>query len=110
MSAQPLIEEARVKFTGLSAESFEEKEIGTKVTFTIAGTVSGHSQSQQSHEGMRRVQTIKVDRVLTGVDHAIDDVEEEQPSLYDTPSESEPDDETSSNVSDFTGPTFSSDD
>ena len=113
MTAQPLIDSARLKFSGISSEDFEDiPDIGETRTFTITAQCTKHIEEQMANEGTRKIANMKIEKILTGVDNRINDTPPAEPSLFDsTPSaDANGDDETPSNVSDFTGPTFSSDD
>ncbi|MDV8066411.1 hypothetical protein R4P64_07835 [Rhodococcus sp. IEGM 1366] len=132
MNAQPLIDSARLQFSGLSAEDFEDvPEIGEQRTYTILATCQSHTERAMANEGTRKSVNMKVVRVLSGVDKSIAEDAKAEPSLFDTPqgddtesedsdtdsdepdTESEGDDtdsadsETPSNVTAFTGPQFS---
>lgn len=114
MNAQPLIEEAHVKFAGSSAEMFDMEEVDTKVVFTVMGTIKGDSREKQTN-GVKRTMTVSITKVVRGVSEKIYEGDEEQPSLYDAPADGDggsdtADDETPSNVTDFTGPKFSAED
>ncbi|WP_047888554.1 hypothetical protein [Rhodococcus sp. ARP2] len=114
MNAQPLIDSARLQFSGLSAEDFEDvPEIGEQRTYTILATCQSHTERAMANEGTRKSVNMKVVRVLSGVDKSIEKEIEDQPNLFDSApdagGESGGEIETPSNVSDFTGPKFSSD-
>lgn len=110
MNAQPLIEEAHVKFAGSSAEMFEMEEVDTKVVFTVMGTIKGDSREKQTN-GVKRTMTVSITKVVRGVSEAIYEGDEEDPSLFDTQPDEEDDDESSSNVVGIgQGPQFSAGD
>lgn len=131
MNKQPLIEEARVKFTGLSSESFEMPDIGETRTFTVKATCTDQLRKDMKSEGERVSVTMKIDKVVEGVSQKINE-DSAEPSLFDTPEGSDDtesdesdtdsgdpdtesegeetdsgDSETPSNVKAFTGPQFS---
>ena len=115
MSA-PLIESARIKLSGLSEESFDDPaEIGEVRVFTVLASCTAHNQQSMANEGVRRSVTMKVERVLPGVDHTIEDDKPSEPSLFDTENvtvtktlTAVPDEPDSSDPPDeFKGPSFS---
>ncbi|MDV6273951.1 hypothetical protein R3Q06_10620 [Rhodococcus erythropolis] len=113
MTDQPLVEEARVKFTGLSSEYFDLPASGEQRTYTVLATRTDKHEKRMATEGDRVTVTMKIDKVVEGVSEKIHETDEE-PSLFDSAipvpeSDGGSDDETPSNVTDFTGPTFSSD-
>ena len=130
---QPMIDSARLKFTGISSEDFEDiPEIGEIRVFTIRAQCTKHIEEQMANEGTRKIANMKIERILVGVDKKIADDAKVEPSLFDTPesgddtesedSDTDSDDpdtesegeetdsteaETPSNVTAFTGPQFS---
>lgn len=86
MNAQPLIDSARLQFSGLSAEDFEDvPEIGEQRTYTILATCQSHTERAMANEGTRKSVNMKVVRVLSGVDKSIAEEAKPEPSLFDTP-------------------------
>lgn len=82
--SQPLIDSARLQFSGLSAEDFDDvPEIGEQRTYTIIATCQSHTERAMANEGTRKSVNMKVVRVLSGVDHSIGDEPEPEPSLFD---------------------------
>ena len=115
MSA-PLIESSRIQLSGLSKESFDDPaEIGETRVFTVLARCTAHNERAMANEGVRRSVTMKVERVLPGVDHSIEDKEPEEPSLFDTEKvtvtktlAAVPDEPDSSDpLDEFKGPSFS---
>lgn len=117
---QPLIDSARLQFSGMSAEDFEDvPEIGEQRTYTILATCQAHNERAMANEGTRKSVTMKVVRVLSGVDKTIEDEPEEEPNLFDSqpaPDEDLGDDgdgedsDDGATVHEFTGPSFSAGD
>ncbi|WP_156042426.1 hypothetical protein [Rhodococcus sp. UNC363MFTsu5.1] len=114
---QPMIDSARLQFSGLSAEDFEDvPAIGEQRTYTILATCQSHNERAMANEGTRKSVNMKVVRVLSGVDHTIDDEPEEEPSLFGSDGGSSVDDEPESigdiigGAEAFQGPTFSAGD
>ena len=114
---QPLIDSARLQFSGLSSEEFEDvPAIGEQRTYTILATCQSHNERAMANEGTRKSVNMKVVRVLSGVTEKINEEPDEEPSLFDTaaaePSESEEDqdDEGGATVHEFNGPSFSAGD
>ena len=119
MSTKPMIEEGRIKFAGLSNESFELPEIGDEVTYTVRGRCASHLEQDMANEGTRVSATIKLLRVVEGVSKKVNDDEDGQPSMFDEPVEDEggDDDQDDSEGEDdpdaenepvgFVGPSFS---
>jgi hypothetical protein len=90
MSA-PLIDSARIQLSGLSEESFDDPaEIGETRVFTVLARCTAHNERAMANEGVRRSVTMKVERVLPGVDHTIEDSKPSEPSLFDTAADPEP--------------------
>lgn len=89
--SQPMIEERRVRFSGLSAESFEGLERGEQVTFTVVATCTQTAEQDMKSEGERLTATMKVDKVSRGIDPKINDEEPGEPSLFDSAPADEPD-------------------
>lgn len=84
MNDQPLIESARLQFSGLSDESFDDPPaIGDTRTYTVLARCTAHNERAMANEGTRRSVTMKVERVLAGVDPHIADEPEPEPSLFD---------------------------
>lgn len=129
--SQPLIDSARLKFSGLSAEDFEDiPDIGEQRTYTVRAQCTAHTEQAMANEGTRKSVNMKVVRVMAGVTEKIrEDEDDGQPSMFDSdgkvPDEdvdesdaaivddettrADPeDDDTPSNVTAFTGPSFSS--
>lgn len=110
---RPLIDTARIKIQGLSSELFERREIGDEMTLTVKGTIVSDLESVQAHEGTRRVQTLKLDRVVEGVSEKVHENADGQMTIGDVPDDHAPEDESSEPVDEgglgeFTGgPTFS---
>ena len=72
MADQPLIDSARLQFSGLSAEDFEDiPEIGEQRTYTILATCQAHNERAMANEGTRKSVNMKVVRVLSGVTEKI---------------------------------------
>ena len=112
MPDQPMIDSARLQFSGLSSEDFEDiPEIGEARVYTIRATCQSHTERAMANEGIRKSVNMKVDRVLSGVTEKITEEPESEPTLYDEP---EPDDDESSEdgatVHEFKGPSFSAGD
>lgn len=84
-----MTDQTRVKFQGLSAEMFDRAELGDEVVFTVRGVVVKDEEATQAHEGIRRSQTVRVERVVEGVSKSVHDSEDGQMSLADV----EPDDD-----------------
>lgn len=118
MSQQPMIEERRVRFSGLSAESFADLERGERVTFTVVATCTATAEQDMKSEGERLTATMKVDKVSRGIDPRINDEPAAEPSLFDSASSDEDgdpdegDDGASVSTLDtgFQGPAFSAGD
>lgn len=118
MTDQPLIDSARLQFSGLSAEDFEDiPEIGEQRTYTILATCQAHNERAMANEGTRKSVNMKVVRVLSGVTEKINEQPESEPTLYDEPVPDEDDadglgdtDEDGATVHEFTGPSFSAGD
>ncbi|NKR72934.1 hypothetical protein GS492_09795 [Rhodococcus hoagii] len=90
--SQPMIDSARLQFSGLSAEDFEDvPEIGEQRTYTIIATCQSHTERAMANEGTRKSVNMKVVRVLSGVDKTINDEQKDEPSLFDQPPADEPD-------------------
>lgn len=113
----PLIDTARFKFRGLSSESFERRELGSEVVFTIKGVIVKDESDVQAHEGNRISQTVKIERVVEGVSDTVHESGDGQLSMADVPAdddEDEPEDEDVVPIGGgrggFVGPTFSSTD
>ncbi|UJC77968.1 hypothetical protein D4768_09835 [Rhodococcus erythropolis] len=114
MNAQPLIDSARLKFSGISSEDFEDiPDIGETRTFTITAQCTKHIEEQMANEGTRKIANMKIEKILTGVDNRINDTPPAEPSLFDSTPETETktDDKTPSNVVGIgQGPQFSAGD
>lgn len=116
--SQPLIDSARLQFSGLSAEDFDDvPEIGEQRTYTIIATCQSHTERAMANEDTRKSVNMKVVRVLSGVDRSIEDETDTEPSLFDsTPGdEGQDDDDEGATVSTLDtgfdgGPTFSAGD
>lgn len=116
--SQPMIEEGRFRFGGLSAESFDLLDTGDVVTLTLRARVKKVIKEEQANEGNRHVMVLSVERVLTGVDKSIEDEADSEPSLFDsTPADEDADpdeggdDATVSTLdTGFQGPMFSAGD
>lgn len=129
MTARPFVDTARIKIQGLSSEQFERREIGDQMTLTVKGTIVSDLEAAQAHEGTRRVQTLKLERVVEGVSEkvhetaadgqmSLDDAAEDEPETdapggaftggpaFSVPADEDEGDEDT-NVVDFVGPTFS---
>ncbi|MDI9901332.1 hypothetical protein QM716_15850 [Rhodococcus sp. IEGM 1409] len=94
---QPLIDSARLKFTGISSEDFEDiPDIGEIRVFTIRAQCTKHIEEQMANEGTRKIANMKIERILVGVDKKIAEETKPEPSLFDTPEAggSDEDDET----------------
>lgn len=83
---KPLIEAARVRFSGLSTESYEEPEIGEQRVYTVVATCTAITEQDMKSEGTRRTSTMKIDKVSAGIDSKIMQSVEPEPSLFDGPS------------------------
>lgn len=108
-----MIEEARVKFSGTSAESFDEPPIGEQRTYTVLATCTTHTEQDMKNEGARRTVTMKIDKVLEGVTQKIHENDTDQPNLFDSEPDPDPEDEDAEEdgtVVDFSGPSFSAGD
>ncbi|PTR42055.1 hypothetical protein C8K38_111224 [Rhodococcus sp. OK611] len=115
--SQPLIDSARLQFSGLSAEDFEDvPEIGEERVYTIRARCQSHTEREMANEGTRKSVNMKVTRVLSGVANEIDDEPEPEPSLFDSDDTSSVDAEPESigsilgGAEAFQGPTFSAGD
>lgn len=111
---QPLIDSARLQFSGLSAEDFEDvPQIGDQRTYTILAVCQSHTERAMANEGTRKSVNMKVVRVLSGVDESIEDEVDEEPNLFDSTDEDGQDDEpetlgdAAAKIVKFDGPTFS---
>lgn len=90
--SQPMIDSARLQFSGLSSEDFEDvPAIGEERTYTIIAVCQSHNERAMANEGTRKSVNMKVVRVLSGVDNTINDEPEPEPSLFDKPPADEPD-------------------
>lgn len=116
MSANPMIEEGRIKFAGLSNEAFELPAIGEEVTYTVRGRVTSHLEQDMANEGTRVSATIKLLRVVEGISEKVRDESADQPSMFDQPAgedeEGDPDGEPDDDANEpepqgFVGPAFS---
>ncbi|MBM4468188.1 hypothetical protein GS502_01465 [Rhodococcus hoagii] len=106
--SQPMIDSARLQFSGLSAEDFEDvPEIGEQRTYTIIATCQSHTERAMVNEGTRKSVNMKVVRVLSGVDKTINDEQKDEPSLFDQP-EPEGDSEEQGDEADDEGASVSS--
>lgn len=114
MADQPLIDSARLQFSGLSAEDFEDiPEIGEQRTYTILATCQAHNERAMANEGTRKSVNMKVVRVLSGVTEKINESPADDPSLFDSEPEPDAEDgdtEEGATVHEFTGPSFSAGD
>ncbi|WP_343466305.1 hypothetical protein AAI421_17940 [Rhodococcus aetherivorans] len=115
-SPKPLIEAARVRFSGLSTESYEEPEIGEQRVYTVLATCTAITEQDMKSEGTRRTSTMKIDKVSEGIDSSIDAGAEADPDLFSigsvdgpTAAGSEPEriGDVISGISFEGGPTFS---
>ncbi|MBM4489452.1 hypothetical protein GS500_18095 [Rhodococcus hoagii] len=112
--SQPMIDSARLQFSGLSAEDFEDvPEIGEQRTYTIIATCQSHTERAMANEGTRKSVNMKVVRVLSGVDKSIEEPAADEPSLFDQPpadqsDEPEGDDEDQGDDADDEGASVSS--
>ncbi|BDC71048.1 hypothetical protein [Prescottella equi] len=111
--SQPLIEERRVRFSGLSSESFEGIERGAKITFTVVATCTETKEKDMKTEGERLEASMKVDKVSLGIDPKINEDTDAEPSLFDQPpadqsDEPEGDDEDQGDDADDEGASVSS--
>lgn len=114
MPDQPLIDSARLKFSGISSEDFEDiPEIGESRVYTIRAQCTKHIEEQMANEGTRKIANMKIEKILTGVSEKIRE-DNEEPSLFDSdPEPQADDDETDSEgatVHEFNGPSFSAGD
>ncbi|NKV45443.1 hypothetical protein GS926_14940 [Rhodococcus hoagii] len=89
--SQPMIDSARLQFSGLSAEDFEVPAIGEERTYTIIAVCQSHNERAMANEGTRKSANMKVVRVLSGVDKTINDEQKDEPSLFDQPPAEESD-------------------
>lgn len=80
-SAKPLIEAARVRFSGLSTEAFEEPQIGETRTYTVLASCTAITEQDMKSEGTRRTSTMKIVEVREGVDHSIGEEAGPEPML-----------------------------
>ncbi|NKT99796.1 hypothetical protein GS917_25210 [Rhodococcus hoagii] len=100
--SQTMIDSARLQFSGLSAEDFEDvPEIGEQRTYTIIATCQSHTERAMANEGTRKSVNMKVVRVLSGVDKSIEEKDDDEPSLFDQPApedSSEPEDDRDSDA------------
>ncbi|MBM4516409.1 hypothetical protein GS432_08075 [Rhodococcus hoagii] len=111
--SQPMIDSARLQFSGLSAEDFEVPAIGEERTYTIIAVCQSHNERAMANEGTRKSANMKVVRVLSGVDKTINDEQKDEPSLFDQPpadqsDEPEGDDEDQGDDADDEGASVSS--
>lgn len=84
MKSQPQIEEGRIRFSGLSSESFELSNVGDTIVLTIRGRVKKVIEEEQASEGTRHVMNLSIEKVLTGVNSKINEGANE-PTLFDQP-------------------------
>lgn len=91
--SQPMIDSARLQFSGLSAEDFEVPAIGEERTYTIIAVCQSHNERAMANEGTRKSANMKVVRVLSGVDKSIEEPPADEPSLFDQPPADEPEPE-----------------
>lgn len=107
---RPLIDTARVRFSGLSTEAFEVPEIGDAITYTIKATCTTHTEQDMANEGTRRTVTMKVDRVVVGISEAVNTPADGQLTLVpaDDGDQGDGDTEPTGGLGEFTGgPSFS---
>lgn len=78
---KPLIEAARVRFSGLSTESYEEPQIGEQRVYTVLATCTAITEQDMKSEGTRRTSTMKIDKVSEGIDNGIEDGDDD-PDLF----------------------------
>jgi hypothetical protein len=95
---QPMVDTARVNFSGMSEEAFEnlgEEHIGDVRIFTVRARVKGFSSVDMAEAGVRRSANLKVLKVVEGVSKKVlDDGEENQKSLFDAPSDDDQGDDS----------------
>lgn len=110
MPDQPLIDSARLKFSGISSEDFEDiPEIGESRVYTIRAQCTKHIEEQMANEGTRKIANMKIEKILTGVTEKIREDGNDQPNLFDSEPDPDPEDEGAT-VHEFTGPSFSAGD
>lgn len=83
---RPLIDTARVNFSGMSEESFEglgEENIGDIRYFTVKARVKGFSSVDMAESGVRRSASLKVLKVVEGISESVKDEDDGQGSLVD---------------------------
>lgn len=117
--SQPMIDSARLQFSGLSSEDFEDvPEIGEERTYTIRARCQSHTEREMANEGTRKSVNMKVTRVLSGVSSKIDEEPDQEPSLFDTAAadaekaddNEEADESAGEPTAAFEGPSFSAGD
>lgn len=66
-----MTEEVRYRLRGLSSEQFKRRSVGDEITLTIRGHIVADLEQELAHEGIQRVQTIKVDRMVEGISERV---------------------------------------
>lgn len=80
---KPLIDTARVTFSGVSTEAFEIPDIGDEVILTVKAKCTTHTEKDMANEGIRTTCTLKLLRVVQGVSEAVREDGDGQMSLAD---------------------------
>ncbi|MFI7168491.1 hypothetical protein [Rhodococcoides fascians] len=83
---RPLIDTARVNFSGMSEESFEdlgEQNIGDIRYFTVKVRVKGFGAVDMAESGVRRAAACKVLKVVEGISEKVKEEDDGQGSMLD---------------------------
>ncbi|OOL29697.1 hypothetical protein GQ85_24345 [Rhodococcus rhodochrous] len=79
---KPLIEAARLRFSGTSTEAYEEPQIGEQRVYTVLATCTALTEQDMKSEGTRRTSTMKIDKVSEGINQKIADEAKPDPDLF----------------------------
>ncbi|MGV8874833.1 MAG: hypothetical protein ACOH2Q_20050 [Rhodococcus sp. (in: high G+C Gram-positive bacteria)] len=82
----PLIDTARVNFSGMSEESFEdlgEQNIGDIRYFTVKVRVKSFGAVDMAESGVRRAASCKVLKVVEGISEKVKEEDDNQGSMLD---------------------------
>lgn len=83
---RPLVDTARVNFSGMSEESFEdlgEQNIGDIRYFTVKVRVKGFGAVDMAESGVRRAAACKVLKVVEGISEKVKEEDDGQGSMLD---------------------------